>query len=148
MKPVYNRNKSLAEIFQTVKEFEGTLDDKAKLLKGYTRKDVRWYVDFMYNRSGDFLDVPEFKYSNRPHGVSFATINTSIARIEAAVRLRDTNPEASERNILRVLEIIPNDEADLLVDLFRGRKVDGISKAVFKRAYPDLFIEPPKETDL
>lgn len=138
-----NKNISIVEIFQRVRELEGTVDDKAKLLALYDRKDVRWLVDFAYNGPVP-LNIPEFKRSNRPYGVEYMTVLSGLPKLNSALQYID-NPVVFERNLKLVLENISPEESDLLVDIFSGKKFEGVSKAVLKRVYPTFFRSSDEE---
>jgi hypothetical protein len=135
-----NPNLTLPEILNVVSRMEGTIDEKAKMLANWQRKDVHWFVDFMYNGDTDRegIVLPEYKASNKPVGTNFMTINSALPKINAAIQHK-TNKTVFDRNMKVVLESISSDEAQLLVKLFSGQKVEGISKAVFRRAFPTYF---------
>lgn len=137
-------NKTIPEIFDAVRAAEGSVDDKAQVLKMYDRKDLRFVVDFMYNGNKDGLYVPEYTPSSKPVGMNYMTIGTALKQIEAALQYR-TQIDVYERNVVRVLESVSADEAQLIADLFEGKKVEGISKAVFKRVYPAFFRQSDSE---
>ncbi|MNE51604.1 hypothetical protein D3C80_1462390 [compost metagenome] len=132
-----NKNISIVEIFQRVRELEGTVDDKAKLLAVYDRKDVRWLVDFAYNGPVP-LNIPEFKRSNRPYGIAYLTVLTGLPKLNSALQYV-SNQAVFDRNLKLVLENVSPEEADLLVEIFSGKKFEGVSKAVLKRVYPTFF---------
>lgn len=136
-----NRNLPASDIFARVKDLVGTVDDKASLLAQYDRKDIRWLVDFAYNSDPTKLPpMPEFKRSIRPSGIDYMTILSALPRIEASLKHKD-NLALWNKNMALVLENVNGNDADLLVSLFSGKKVEGVSKAVFKRVYPNFFRE-------
>ncbi len=138
-----NRSLSLPEIFKRVAA-ESTIEDKVNLLKRFDRKDMRWVVDFMYNANLDGVYVPEYKPSNFIVGMAYVTFNTAIPKIEAALNNR-ADPKTYDRNLIIVLEGMHNDEAELLSELLMGKKIEGVSKQVFKRVYPAFFRESDNE---
>lgn len=136
---INNRNLPASDIFARVKELVGTVDDKARLLAQYDRKDIRWLVDVAYNCDTTKLPaLPDFKRSNRPSGIDYMTILSAIPRIEAALRHKD-NPVVWNKSMAIVLENVTGSESDLLVNIFSGKKFEGVSKAVLKRVYPQFF---------
>lgn len=138
---INNRNLPASDIFSRVKDFPGTVDEKAQFLAQYNRKDIRWLVDFAYNCDTTKLPpLPEFKRSNRPSGIDYMTILSAIPRIDAAVKHKD-NRKIWDKSMALVLENITGSEADLLVNIFAGKKFEGVSKAVLKRVYPQFFRE-------
>lgn len=129
---------TLPEIFERVAQEDGT-DKKAALLKRFDSRHLQWFVDAMYNRDLSDLKIPEYKKSTLQPTVTLMTIKQAIPRIEAAYRHRD-NEKTSKRNLQIALENVTAEEADLLERLIRGeKKINGVSKAVFKKVYPQFF---------
>lgn len=134
-----NKTLLLTEIFKRVAE-QPTVEEKINLLREYDRKDVRWVADFMYNADTQGLTIPEYKKSNYVDGMSYMTIVTAIGKLQAALQYRN-NPSVYNRNMTVVLESLHADEAQLVEDIFQGKKIEGVSKKVFKRVYPHFFPE-------
>lgn len=134
-----NKTLSLPEIFKRVAA-QPTVEEKINTLKQYDRKDVRWVVDFMYNADTEGLTIPEYKKSNYIDGMSYMTIITAIGKLQSAIQYRN-NPSVYTRNMTVLLESLHADEAQLIVDIFQGKKIEGVSKKVFKRVYPNFFPE-------
>lgn len=135
-----NKHLPADEIFARVRDLNGTIDEKAQLLNQFDRKDIRWLVDFAYNGGvvpGTF-SLPEYKVSNRPHGIDYLTLMSALPQLNAALRYKD-NAKVFNKNMAIVLENISAGEAKLLCDLFAGKKIEGVSKAVLKRVYPTFF---------
>lgn len=133
-----DKSLTLPEIFDRVAE-KGTIEEKASLLRAYDTKHLRWFIDALYNRDFSSLTIPEYKPSNMPSGIAFMSINTAIPRIGVALQHAD-KPHVVDRNLTLVLEGVTKEEAELLVKLFKGEKrIAGVSKAVFKKAYPEFF---------
>ncbi|MDX1532651.1 MAG: hypothetical protein R3230_00435 [Nitrosopumilaceae archaeon] len=133
-----NKSATLAEVFENVAK-KGTNEEKASLLKRYDTELLRWYIDALYNGEYSKLSLPEFKYSKVAPGVAFMRMKQAIPRLNSALKYVD-NKRISERNLLLVLENISKEEAVLIEKLIRGEKrIDGVSKAVFKKAYPQFF---------
>lgn len=138
-----NKNISIVEIFQRVRDLEGTVDEKAQLLAQYDRKDVRWLIDFAYNGPTP-LNVPPYKRSNRPYGIEYMTVLSALPKINAALQHKD-NQAVYDRNLKLALENVSPEESDLLVEIFGGKKFEGVSKAVLKRVYPAFFRQSDEE---
>lgn len=138
MSNVY-RNKSigLPDIFEKVANLEGTVEDKAKELLIYDSATLRWFVDVMYNAPLKDIPVPDYRPSSNPIGNDYMTIASCKSRIEWVINNKD-NPMA-QKNLRLVLENVHANEAKLIANLLKGEKVDDISKAVFKKAYPAFF---------
>lgn len=133
-----DKSLSLPEVFDRVAKRE-TVAEKVELVKAYESKHLRWFVDVMYN--GDFTDieVPDYKPSNAPAGIAYMNIKNAIPRLEAVMKNRH-KPRIVERNLKVVLESVTQEEAQLIVKMIKGeRKIDGVSKTVFKKAFPEFF---------
>jgi len=129
---------TLPEVFKRVAEKE-TIEEKAKTLKAYETKSLRWFIDSLYNRDLSDIVIPEYKVSKNPSGIAFMNINNSMNRIEAAINNKD-KPRILNRNLTLVLEGVTSDEASLIEKLLKGeRRITGVSKTVFKKAYPEFF---------
>jgi len=129
---------TLPEVFKRVSEKE-TIEEKAKLLKAYETKSLRWFIDSLYNRDLSDIVIPEYKVSKNPSGIAFMNINNSMNRIEAAISNKD-KPWIVNRNFTLVLEGVTSEEASLIEKLLKGeRRITGVSKTVFKKAYPEFF---------
>lgn len=138
-----NRNIPANKVFEIVAN-KGTIDEKVETLKVYDRKDIRWIVDFMYNADKTGLYVPEYTPSKHAESFTYMTILTAIPKIQASLRNRNNKP-LYERNLILVLENLTSSEAKLIADLFEGKKIEGISKHVFKKVYPNFFRESTPE---
>ena len=138
-----NKTLPVNEIFQLVTELNGTVDEKARLLAQYDRKDIRWLVDIAYNGEQPY-PIPEFKRSNREHGIGFMTLLNALPKLNAAMQYKD-NKAVYDRNLKLVLENVSVGEIDLLVSVLQGKKIEGVSKAVLKRVYPTFFRESDEE---
>jgi len=129
---------TLPEVFKRVAEKE-TIEEKAKALKAYETKSLRWFIDSLYNRDLSDIVIPEYKASVNPSGIAFMNINNSMNRIEAAISNKD-KPWIVNRNLTLVLEGVTSEEASLIEKLLKGeRRITGVSKTVFKKAYPEFF---------
>ena len=133
-----DKSLTLPEIFERVSE-KKTIEEKAKLLKDFETKSLRWFIDSLYNRDLSYIEIPKYKVSNNPSGIAFINIGNSINRIEAAIKNKD-KPWVVNRNLTLVLEGMTSDEAKLIEKLIKGeRRITGVSKTVFKKAYPEFF---------
>src|SRR5690554_362611 len=133
-----NLSRTIPEVFDVVAAAESK-EEKIGLLKAYDTKGLRYIVNGLYNVDWSELKVPKYKPSNRPPEVADSNILKCIPRIEAAYQNRVRKPDVAKRAILNVLESVSSREAELLVNMMAGRKIDGISKAIFKAAYPEFF---------
>lgn len=133
-----NSARTIPEVFDIVRDAE-TQEEKVALLQAYNSKGMRYIVNGLYNVDWSDMQVPKVKLSHRPPEVCNAGINTILTRLESAYKYRLMKPEVTHRNLVRILEEVSKREAELLLDMFKGKKVEGISKAVFKRAYPEFF---------
>lgn len=133
-----NTARTIPEIFDVVRAAE-TQEEKVQLLKAYDSKGLRFVVNGLYNVDWSDMKVPKVKFNHLPPEICNTNIGRSVSRLEAAYQFRVDKPEVTRRNLTRILEEVSKEEAELLVDMFKGKKVDGISKAIFKRAFPDFF---------
>lgn len=143
-----NKSRTLPEIFERVAQLKSN-KDKVALLRLYDNKTLRWFVNSLYNVDWSEMEVPQYKPSKRPPEISHQSIGTAIKRIDQAYFYRKTNPEITERNLILVLEEMSSAESELLVNMFNGRrKIEGVSKSVFKELYPNFFrIEEVSDND-
>lgn len=140
MKPV-NSSLTIPEVFDRIRSAGDTVDEKAKELSRYAhRPDIRWIVDYMYNADVTQVVIPEYKKNNYPLGCNYMSIGTSIAMLNTAIQHR-SNPKVYERNLITILESVHATEAEFLEAVLKGGKVEGISKAVFKRVFPGFFTQ-------
>lgn len=132
-----NTSISLPEVFDKVAKLDGTIEEKAAELLAYDNQHLRWFVDVMYNAPLGQIEIPKYIASSNPIGNHYASIGGSKAKIEAIIG--DKNSHTTQKNLRLLLENLHADEAELVVNLLKGRKIEGISKAVFKKAYPVFF---------
>jgi len=133
-----DKSLTLPEIFSRVGEKE-TIEEKAKMLRAYETKSMRWFIDSLYNRDLSDISLPEYKVNSHPSGIAFMNISNAMVRIESAIKNKD-NDRVFNRNMTLVLEGVTKEEAVLVEKMFKGeRRVTGVSKAVFKKAYPEFF---------
>jgi len=133
-----NKSRTVPEVFDLIREEESN-EDKVKLLRAYNTKALQFVINGLYNVDWEGLKIPKYTPNHRPPEICSMNLNTSIKKIESAYKLRYSNPKVSERNLLLVLEEMSADESELLVNMIKGKKVEGISKSVFRKAYPVFF---------
>lgn len=142
-----NPNLSIPEILNVLEKSTGTISEKANMLKScWNRKDVKFYIDFMYNgdstRSKLLTALPTYKPSQKPFGANFRTIGSSLTSLESCINMLHSdnfNQNKFDNTMRSVLESISADEAELVVKLFSGKKHRGGIKSIFKEAYPEFF---------
>lgn len=133
-----NKSKTLPEIFEEVRNLESVIE-KVNHLSHYKGKALRFFVNSLYNIDWSDVVIPEYTPSKNPPGLAFGSITTNIERINVALKVAKTNPKRSRELVQLVLESVTKEEAQLLVDMFTGKRVEGINKAVFKKVYPEFF---------
>lgn len=143
---IHNSNRTIPEVFELVVK-ERKTEDKAKVLRAYNSRQMKWFVYNMYCVDWSEVEIPEYKPNHRPPEICNASIKTSINRLEAAYEHRINNKKLTKKLLDIVLHEVSKEEAELLVNMMKGKKVKGVSKAVFKEAYPDFFQED-KEGDV
>lgn len=139
----YNKHISIPEVFQKVAELNGTVDEKAQLLSKYDTKPLRWVTQMMYNPTFvgglDDLELPtEYKKCTDPVGLTPMSFASAIPKIEVAL-LNRKDKKTFDRHFMLVLENLHPTESDLILSILSGKKIEGVSKAVFKRTYPEFF---------
>jgi hypothetical protein len=133
-----DKSLTLPEVFERVSKKE-TVQERAYLLLKYETEPMKWYINALYNRDFTHLPIPEYTKSDKPAGVTFMTMKQAIPRLEAALKYNN-KPHVVERNLLLVLETVTAEEAELIEKLLKGEKrINGVSKSVFKKAYPQFF---------
>lgn len=137
MNKLYGHDLTLPEIFKKVVESNGTIDDKARILLSYDSRSLRWFVDVMYNAPIKDVEIPDYMPSKYSIGNTHMSFQNSLTRLENV--LQDPTSFTSKKSLRLILENVHADEAELIANLLQGKKVDGISKGVFKRAYPKFF---------
>jgi len=135
-----NKAITIPEVFDRVIDCP-SLDEKAAMLRRYDTKHLRWFINAVFNEDFSMIPAPkQYTPNHRPPEICEMSILTAISRIEAARKVASFRPEQAARNILLVLESVSAREAELVWVLLKGHnRVPGVSKKVFKRAYPEFF---------
>lgn len=134
-----NKGLTLPEIFEIVEKCK-TKNEKIKKLRDYDSNTLRWYIDNLYNT--DWTNVPDykqFKNKKRPIGNSHLTVSTSIKRLETVKKYMGKNNNIAEKNLGIVLEEVSEEEYKLLINMFKNKKIEGLSKNIWKEVYPQFF---------
>lgn len=150
-KRVYiNKSLLLPEIFTRASEIEDR-NEQIKFLKMFRgNSTLQWYVNCMYNV--DFKEVKhavfkQYKPSKFPIGNCSLTLTTARGKIVKAFQFYNQGKrEAADRLMLDSLELLHSSEAELIEILFTGKKLKGISKAVWKEVLPQFFRFPESNT--
>ena len=137
---VFNSNRTIPEVFELVNQ-QPTNEDKVKVLRAYESKQLRWFVYNMYCVDWSDVKIPKYKPNHRPPEICNASIKSSLTRLEAAYKNNNNNPKLTNKLLDLILHEVSAKEAELLVDMIKGRKVKGVSKKVFKTAFPSFFQE-------
>jgi hypothetical protein len=135
---IVNKAKTIPEVFDKIREMESK-DNKVLLLQAYETKTLKFVIDLIYNHDLTHIKIPDYVPNHRPPEICYLTLHTGMAKIKTAIQYSETKPEITERMLQVILSEISEPESDLLVSIIKGKKVEGISKSVFKEAYPDLF---------
>lgn len=140
MKTFINKNKTVSEAFDFVTKEASNNDEKIKILQQLKSRSMKWVVQAMYTRDLSKYPIPKFEYNHRDAGICYATIHNSINRMESAFRVYNKGNEAKYNDLMTlVLQELPKEEAELLIDVMAGKKTRGISKTVWKKIYPEFF---------
>lgn len=133
-----NKNKTVPEIFEFIVSVEDK-EEKVAYLKAYNTKALQYVINGMYNVDWTGMPIPKYKKNHRPPEICTLSINTAISRIEKAYQYKDTNKELAAKNMEIILNELSAVEAELIVNMIKGKKVPGISKSTFSEAYPQFF---------
>lgn len=141
----YNKELTIPEIINKLLTIEGTISEKSYILKNnWNRKDLRFYIDFMYNGDKTRKLIGELpSYNKSTFAVNnYMQINTALGRLTSILALVHTehfDKKHFDKNLKLVLESVSAEEAECLFDLFSGKKHEGGLKKIFKEAYPEFF---------
>lgn len=135
----HRTNITLPEIFDRVR----SLDNKAQqvqMLKSFRElRHLRWFVHAMYNYNFSKAFVPQYELSHYPPDMN-GNLWTQAKRFDSAlVVLSRGDTNRYEKMMTLVLETLSKEEAELVVNLLNGKKVDGISKRMWREVYPEFF---------
>lgn len=133
-----DKSLTIPEVLKIVADAEDR-EDKVAYLKAYNTRALRFVIDGLYNIDWEGVPIPKFRPNHRPVGICNMTLNTALSRINAALQYKNSNPNVTLRNMSIVLEEISAAESALLTGIIKGRKIKGISKSVFREAYPEQF---------
>jgi hypothetical protein len=142
--PVYTSNRTIPEVFDLVRKTESQ-EEKVKALRAYDSKQMRWFIYNTYFVDWSGVKVPDYKPNHRPPEICNMSIKTSIARLDAAYQHSTKNPDLTRKLLDIVLHEVSADEAELLTNMIKGKKIKGVSKSVLKAAFPNFFPDEPKK---
>lgn len=139
LKPTHRSNITLPEIFEYVQSLDSQ-SEKLEALRSYSNmKQLKWFVNAMYNYDFNGFDIPPYTPNMQPVGLT-QTIGRNLTRLDAAIKLHQAGRLERYNDIMTiVLESVSRDEALLLERLFANKKIDGVSKAMWKKIYPEFF---------
>jgi|AntRauTorcE11897_2_1112592.scaffolds.fasta_scaffold09184_5 hypothetical protein len=134
-------NKTLPELFDRVRECN-TNEEKIDVLTKYKSRQMRWFVNATYNFDFSDFKIPEYTPNpkNRPQEICYLSLNKAVNRIESAINFHKLGNDKRYNDLMTiVLENVSYREAKLIEDLFTNKKIEGISKTVWKKMYPEFF---------
>ena len=139
LKPTHRSNITLPEIFEYIQSLDSQ-SDKLEALSSYSNMNqLKWFVNAMYNFDFTDFKVPDYTPNLQPIGLT-QTIGRNLSRLEAAIKLHQVGKLDRYNDVMSiVLENVSRDEALLLERLFTNKKLDGVSKAMWKKIYPEFF---------
>ena len=128
------------EIFDKVRA-ASTTEERARVLSQYAHlRDIQFIAALVADpEMRSKIRIPEYKVSDKPATFDYMTIRSAVGHITAALR-HPGNTALMDRKIALVLENVHAGEAELLVELIKHGRVEGIHKSVFKRAFPAFFL--------
>ena len=139
MEHLVRPNTTLPELFDKVRSMS-TNEEKVSILRKYNSRQLSWFVDATYNFDFSDYKIPKYKRGFKPPEICYLTLNKAINRIEVAVIQHQNGNISKYDDLLNlILEGISAKEALLLEDLFKNKKIEGISKSVWKEVFPKFF---------
>ena len=139
IKMTHKQNITLPEIFDYMNEQE-TQDDKLQVLSLYKNmKQMKWLVNAMYNYDFTGFEIPDYTPNMSPPGLA-QTINNNLSRLESAIKLNQMGKIDRYNDVMSiVLSNVSRQESLLLERILLNKKVEGVSKAMWKKIYPEFF---------
>jgi hypothetical protein len=139
----------MKNIYEIFSEFEkaNSRDEKISVLRnnsGWALKNVLKGT-FDPNIKFIFEQVPYYKPSDSPPGLSYSSIHKELER---AYLFEVDNPRVSpnlsykrkEEILIQILEVLESKESEIFMNmLLKKQKVKGLNYAIVKEAFPDLL---------
>jgi hypothetical protein len=140
IKQTHRQNITAPEIFEYVNKQE-TPQEKAQALAPYRNMiHMKWIVNAVYNFDFTGYPIPQYQPNHSPPGICNGHIGNQLKRIESAITCyQKGNKQQYEKIMTIVLESVSRDEALLLERIFNNKKIDGISKTIWKKVFPEFF---------
>lgn len=148
MQVLVRPNTTLPEVFEKARGYS-TNEEKLMILRKHNSQQLMWFVNATYNFDFSGIILPEYKVNNSPPEICYLTINRALKRIEQAIVYHQKGNMQRYDDLMTVtLEGMSKAESKLIEDLFNNKKIEGISKKVWKEMYPEFFrAEEKTETD-
>lgn len=140
IKQTHKENITAPEIFDYVNTLD-TPQEKFQALSMYRNMiHIKWICNAIYNFDFSKFYIPKYQPNHHPVGLCHGHIGNQLNRIESAIKMHQMGKNKDyERIMTIVLESVSRDEALLLEKIFNNKKIDGISKTVWKKVYPEFF---------
>lgn len=152
MQVLVRPNTTLPEVFEKARSYS-TNEEKLAILRKHNSQQLKWFVNATYNFDFSGIILPKYKVNTHPTEICYLTINRALKRIEQAIIYHQKGNMQRYDDLMTVtLESVSKAESSLLEDLFNNKKIDGISKKVWKEMYPEFFrneeiAQPTQKTD-
>lgn len=138
---------SLYEIFEEVKKQE-SVEEKAKLLRAYDRVDIRWFINMMYinnDKKVRAIEIPDYIHCKEEPYVCYTTTCSCMKAIQTAIQMSVENDTHKQNLAIEIFDTVFSSlnekDSELLIAAIKGeRSTSGLSKGVFKKAYPEFFL--------
>ena len=133
------------EIFEEFEEAK-TRQDKIDVLRKHADHWFITFLNYAFNPEikFDFLNVPKYKPSLEPEGLTWSTIHLEMRKVYLFIPSHDKySGKLTDRKhtnlLLEILESVHAKEALLLEGMFHKKlKVKGLTDKIVKEAFPEL----------
>lgn len=130
---------TVPELIEKARELPSN-EERVALFTHYKTYALKWIVFQMYFVDHTSVMIPSYEANNDPAPICPTSLKNSINRLESIVMLSNNGQvEKAQRNLSVVLESVPASEAELIVMVMSDRKIQGISKSVWKKVFPEFF---------
>lgn len=139
MKQTHREVKTIPEILELV-DMKETREDKIAVLMQYRNmRQLQWVVNASYNFDFSGFEIPKYTPNMNPTALC-QKIHNHLKRLEnCVVMFQNSDFERYEKNMIIALEGVSRKESLLLVKLFTNKKINGVSKTMWKEVFPEFF---------
>lgn len=133
---------TLTELFDQIRLMK-SVEEKVALLRKYDSVHMRFILRGFYDPSLVFAtgELPtDYTPSDLAYGLCYSSIKGSMPRLQLFVDgASNINLTRRKQLLYQILEDVHADEADMLIKMFTGKRLTGITEKLVKEAFPDLY---------